>query len=341
VLQNTPGYHVELPGLDVRPQMIHPGGAKFDLSVSLTETLDAQGAPAGLEGYVEYATDLFDRDTVRRIVHWLERLLTAVAADPGRRIDDIELLTEAERLQLTGTWNDTRQNVPQETVPALFEAQAARTPDAPAVLFADTALSYAELNRRANQLARLLIQRGIGPEDRVALMLPRSPDLVVAVLAVLKAGAAYLPVDPQYPAERIAYLLSDGAPELTLVMSGRTGTPPTEAAVLDLDSAQPDRFPDDDVTDAERRSPLTLAHAAYVIYTSGSSGRPKGVTGTHTGAASLLAAQRQTLHVGPGDRVLQFASLSFDAAFWEMVMALLSGATLVLADPDGLRPGAP
>ncbi|MFD7456446.1 MULTISPECIES: non-ribosomal peptide synthetase [unclassified Streptomyces] len=341
VLQNTPGYHVELPGLDVDPRMIHPGGAKFDLSVSLTEKVDDQGEPAGLEGFVEYATDLFDQDTVQRITHWLERLLTAAAADPSRRLDDIELLTDEEHRQLTATWNDTRQDVPRQTVPALFETQAARTPDAPALVFAGTTLSYAELNRRANRLARLLIQRGIGPEDRVALMLPRSPDQVVAVLAVLKAGAAYLPVDPEYPAERIAYLLSDGAPALILVPDARTATPPGAAAVLALDSARPDRFPGHDVTDAERRSPLTPAHAAYVIYTSGSSGRPKGVTGTHTGAASLLAAQRHTLRVGPGDRVLQFASLSFDAAFWEMVMALLSGATLVLADPDGLRPGAP
>ncbi|MEV7796361.1 amino acid adenylation domain-containing protein, partial [Streptomyces sp. NPDC087512] len=341
VLQNTPGYQVELPGLGVRPGVVHPGGAKFDLSLSLTETTDEQGAPAGLEGYVEYATDLFDRETVQRIVTRLERLLAAVAADPGLRIGDVELLSGAEHRRLTDTWNDTREDVPRQTVPALFEAQAARTPDAPAVRYAGTELSYAELNRRANRLARLLAERGIGPEDRVALMLPRSSDLVVAVLAVLKAGAAYLPVDPEYPAERIAYLLSDGAPALTLVASGRTGAPPAGTAVLDLDSADPGRFPGHDLTDAERRAPLTLAHAAYVIYTSGSTGRPKGVTGTHTGAASLLAAQRRHLDVGPGDRVLQFASLSFDAAFWEVVMALLSGACLVLADPGRLRPGAP
>ncbi|MGW2378204.1 amino acid adenylation domain-containing protein, partial [Kitasatospora sp. NPDC001683] len=341
VLQSTPASELDLPGLEVRKEQIHPGGAKFDLSLSLTETRDGDGAPGGLEGYVEYSTDLFDRETVATLVQRLERLLHAVVADPAGPIGAVDLLTEAEHRLLTTGWNDTRREVPALTVPALFEAQVARTPDAPAVLFADTALSYAELNRRANRLARLLIGRGIGPESVVALMLPRSADLVVAMLGVLKAGAGYLPVDPDYPAERIAYLFADGAPALTVTTGALAAALPVGTEHIVLDTAGSADLPDDDVQDRDRRSPLDLGHPAYVIFTSGSTGQPKGVVATHRGVAGLLAAQRDRLVVGPGDRVLQFASFSFDAAFWELVMALLSGATLVLAEPDRLRPGAP
>ncbi|MFJ4192169.1 amino acid adenylation domain-containing protein, partial [Kitasatospora sp. NPDC089509] len=342
VLQSTAASELGLPGLEVRKEQIHPGGAKFDLSLSLAETRDADGAPGGLEGYVEYSTDLFDRETVATLVRRLERLLLAVVADPARAIGAVDLLTEGEHDLLTTGWNDTRREVPALTVPALFEAQVGRTPDAPAVLFGDTALSYAELDRRANRLARLLIGRGIGPESVVALMLPRSADLVVAMLAVLKAGAGYLPVDPEYPAERIAYLFEDGAPALTVTTAALAAGPlPAGTAHIVLDADESAGLPDHDVRDEDRRAPLRLGHPAYVIFTSGSTGRPKGVVATHRGVAGLLAAQRDRLVVGPGDRVLQFASFSFDAAFWELVMALLSGATLVVAEPDRLRPGAP
>ncbi|MFG2145017.1 non-ribosomal peptide synthase/polyketide synthase [Streptomyces sp. NPDC048696] len=339
-LQNTPGSTMELPGLELDRYGVHPGGSKFDLSLSLTETRGADGSPAGLEGFVEYSTDLFDRDTVELLTARLTRLLLAAAATPELPIGDLELLTDAEHAQLTTGWNDTRKDLPALTIPELFEARAAAAPDAPAVVFGESILSYEELNSRANRLARLLIRRGIGPEDTVALMLPRSAELPVAVLAALKAGAAYLPVDPAYPAERIAYLLTDGRPTLTLVAQGATAGLPGGIAYLELDQEAASGLPSHDVTDAERRSPLLAAHAAYIIYTSGSSGRPKGVVCTHTGVAGLLDADG-LLEVGPGDRVLQFASLSFDAAFWEFAMALLSGATLVLASPDQLRPGAP
>ncbi|MEV8015621.1 non-ribosomal peptide synthase/polyketide synthase [Streptomyces sp. NPDC086554] len=371
-LQNTPEAGLELPGLELDRYGVHPGGSKFDLSLSLTETRDAEGAPAGLEGFIEYSTDLFDQGTVELMVARLGRLLSAAAAEPERGIGDIELLTAAEHTQLASDFNDTRRDVPRLTVPALFEARAAGSPDAPAVVDdTGTGMSYGELNRRANRLARMLIARGIGPEDTVALMLPRSAELVVAVIAVLKAGAAYLPVDPAYPADRIAYLLTDGAPRLTLTTTALSGGLPAGTAhwtaeewaaadeatagligegvlpgtgVLsggDVLSEVGDVLSEVNVTDAERLSPLTLSHAAYIIYTSGSSGRPKGVVCTHTGVASLLDARGNLLDLGPGDRVLQFASLSFDAAFWELSMALLSGATLVLASPDRLRPGAP
>ncbi|MGE7438289.1 amino acid adenylation domain-containing protein, partial [Kitasatospora sp. NPDC001175] len=340
VLQSTPESELELPGLTLTREPLHPGGAKFDLSLSLAETRDRDGAPDGIEGFVEFSTDLFDRDTVLALVRHLERLLLAVAADPQIAIGEIDLLTDEERDRLTGR-PETRRSVAGQTVPALFEAQVTRTPDAPALLFQDTVLSYAELDRRANRLARLLIGRGVGPESVVALLLPRSAELVVAALAVLKAGAAYLPVDPEYPAERIAYLFADGAPRLTVVDGRTAASLPAGTEHVDLDEAGLDGFAADAVTDRDRLGVLGLQHPAYVIYTSGSTGRPKGVVATHAGVANLLAAQRERLDVGPGDRVLQFASFSFDAAFWETVMALLSGATLVLATPDRQRPGAP
>ncbi|MEU6124743.1 amino acid adenylation domain-containing protein, partial [Streptomyces sp. NPDC047123] len=344
-LQNTPASAMTLPGLTVDHHGVHPGGSKFDLSLSLTETRDADGAPAGLDGFVEFSTDLFDADTVERLVARLLRLLADAAAAPGRRIGDFDLLTAAEHAALTdgeghGEGDATCAALPDATLPELFAAQVARAPEAPAVVFEDTTLSYADLDARANRLARLLTGRGIGPEDTVALMLPRTAELPVAVLAVLKAGAAYLPVDPAYPADRIAYMLGDASPALTLTTSGLASALPPGTAHLALDTADVSGLPAHDVTDAERRTPLRRTHPAYVIYTSGSTGRPKGVVVTHTGVPGLLET-RSTWRLGPGDRVLQFASFSFDAAFWEISMALLSGAALVLAPADRLRPGAP
>ncbi|MEU5775093.1 non-ribosomal peptide synthase/polyketide synthase [Streptomyces venezuelae] len=347
-LQNTPASAMTLPGLSVDHHGVHPGGSKFDLSLSLTDTRDAEGSPAGLLGFVEFSTDLFDTATVERLMARFVRLLSAVADAPESRIGDLDLLTEAEHARLTS--GAPRADLTDRTIPELFEERAALAPDAPAVVFEDVTfengafqdvtLSYAELNARANRLARLLVRRGVGPEDTVALMLGRSAELPVAVLAVLKAGAAYLPVDPAYPADRIAYMLGDAAPALTLTTGDLAAALPPGTAHLDPATADVSGYADDDLTDADRRAPLHRTHPAYVIYTSGSTGRPKGVVVPHTGVPGLLATAT-TWRLGPGDRVLQFASFSFDAAFWELSMALLSGATLVLAPADRLRPGAP
>ncbi|MGH3753654.1 MAG: non-ribosomal peptide synthase/polyketide synthase, partial [Pseudonocardiaceae bacterium] len=269
-----------------------------------------------------YDQALFDAGTVEGMAARLVRVLELVMEDPAALLGRIGIVTDDEWVRLLTTWNDTGRVVVPATLPELVEAQVARTPDSPAVLLDGGVVSFAELDARANQLARLLIARGAGPERIVALVLPRSLDLVVAQLAVVKAGAAFLPVDPEYPAERIAFMLADARPVAVL----------DDPAVL----AECDRMPDHAVTDADRISPLLLAHPAYVIYTSGSTGRPKGVVVSHTGLASFAAAEADRYAVTAGDRVLQFASPSFDASVLELCMSLPAGAALVVPPPGPL-----
>ncbi len=237
-------------------------------------------------------------------------------------------------------WNATERDVPEATGAELFEAQAASTPDAVALRFEGRQRSYAALNADANRLARVLVARGVGPETIVALALPRSAEVVIAMLAVLKAGGAFLPVDPRYPTDRIDAMLTDARPLLVLGTGGDGR--PARAGTLSVEEllAEAAEAPAGNVTDPERRAPLNVGHPAYLIYTSGSTGRPKGVLVTHRGLPSLVCAQGEAFRVGPGSRVLQFASLSFDAAVSELCMALLRGATLVLAPQERLAPGA-
>ena len=233
-------------------------------------------------------------------------------------------------------------------LPELFEVQASRTADSTALLFEGIDTSYAELNSRANRLARLLVAEGIGPEHIVALAVPRSTDLVVALLAILKSGAAYLPLDPQYPAQRLAFILGDA--KLVRLITTRTlaaALPASMVADLPLlcldDPVIKDRLAhatSNNVECRERKLPLLPQHPAYVIYTSGSTGRPKGVVVTHAGLASLAASQIERFAITAESRVLQFASISFDAAVSEIFTALLSGACLVLAPSERLIPGA-
>ncbi|MGW3046339.1 non-ribosomal peptide synthetase, partial [Kitasatospora sp. NPDC001159] len=339
VLQNTAQAALDLPGLTASPLPTGEDTAKFDLTVTLTETFDEHGAPAGLTGILNYATDLFEAATATAMARRLVRVLAAVADDAGRPVHTIEILHAAERERILAAWNDTATDALAATLPQLFEAQVARTPDATALAFPDGVLGYRALNAAANRLARHLVALGVGPERTVALALPRSEQFVVALLAVLKAGAAYLPVDLGYPAERIAYLLQDATPALVLTDS-RSGLPGLALDTPELRSALAE-LSDTDLTDAERITPLRAGHPAYVVYTSGSTGRPKGVVVPHHGIASLASAQIERFAVQPDSRVLQFASTSFDAAVSELCTALLAGATAVLLPAGLLRPGAP
>jgi nonribosomal peptide synthetase DhbF len=269
------------------------------------------------------------------------RLLEAIAADPGQRIGRLELLEPEERRQILVDWNDTACGVSPTTLPALFEAQVERSPEATALVFEESALTYAQLNAQANRLAHFLIGEGIGPEDLVGLALPRSAEMVVGLLAILKAGAAYLPLDPNYPADRLDYMLQDAQPACLITISELAETFPERVVRLVLDQGETvitlSRQPQSNPTDLERRQALQPSNPAYVTYTSGSTGTPKGVVVTHAGIPALAGAQVDRLRLTPRSRVLQFASLSFDASFWEIVMALTTGAALVLLRDEARR----
>ncbi|MGW2952503.1 non-ribosomal peptide synthase/polyketide synthase, partial [Streptomyces eurythermus] len=316
VLQNTPAAALDLPGLDVTDVEPESEQAAFDLTVEFAET-----GTGALHGLLTYNTDLFDAATAERMAAQLATLLRAVAEDPDRPLGALPLASDDELKALAAHGRGTFRPVPESTLPALFERQAARTPDAVALIDGDRELTYAEVDRAANRLAHRLLADGVGPERVVALALPRSASAVVAQLAVAKAGGAFLPVDPDYPAPRREFMIRDAGAHLVL------GDP---AEVWTADG--PDTAP----TDADRTTALTPAHPAYVIYTSGSTGTPKGVVVTHRGLAAFAAAATAQYAAGPGDRVLQFASPSFDASVLELCVSLLGGAALVTGEEGPL-----
>ncbi|MGY5124147.1 amino acid adenylation domain-containing protein [Streptomyces nigrescens] len=338
-LQSNADSTFSIPGVEASFGDVATGVAKVDLTFYLEERYTPQQTPAGMVGEIQYAVDLFRQESAQVLAQRLIRVLEAVTAAPDRAVSQAPVLDAAEHRQLIVERNATGRAVPPATMPELFETWVARDPQAPAVVFEDLVLSYAEVAERANRLARLLVQQGVGPEQVVALAVPRAPEMVVAALAVHKAGGAYLPVDPEYPAERIAYMLDDARPTCLITHTG-VALPETGCPRLVLD--------DPAVVTALNEQPAAplapraeLRHPAYVIYTSGSTGRPKGVEVTHAGVASLAATHAEAFAVGPRSRVLQFASLSFDAAAWELIMALTTGAALVVAPAPRLAPGEP
>ena len=322
-LQNAPLDSADLPGLSVRAVQQESGFAKFDLDVSLQECAE------GLRGTVEFAVDLFDRSTVEALLGHYRQVLEAVAAAPERALNDIGLLSPAERRQ-QDEWNATEVDFGAfASLSALFEAQAAATPDAAAVMFGAQSLSYRELNERANRLAHRLRALGVGPDVPVGLCGPRTPNLLVGLLAILKAGGAYLPLDPGYPLDRLAFALDDA--QVRVLLTGE-GVPPALAqrveTVLSLDSEWNDESGHDPALD------LRPDHLAYLIYTSGSTGRPKGVAMEQGALVNLIRWQARALPLAAGTRVLQFASINFDVSFQELFSTWTSGGTIVLADAD-------
>jgi amino acid adenylation domain-containing protein/non-ribosomal peptide synthase protein (TIGR01720 family) len=333
---------LELPGADVRPLPAEREYTKVDLVLEVRERRAADGTPAGLTGHLEYSTDLYDADTAARIVDRLLRVLGAAVADPDRPVGAIDVLDPAERHRLLVEWNDTARDIPVRTLARIFEDTAAATPDAPALLADEERLSYAELNARANRLARLLIARGAGPEQLVAVLLPRSVDLMVVELAISKAGAAFVPLDPAYPTDRIAHILGDARPLLVVASSTTAAALPEPACpVLLVEDVYAEAAAttgsgvgDGDVTDTDRRAPLSPDNTAYVIYTSGSTGAPKGVAVTHRGLAGFTAFLLDRFQVTADSRVLQFSSPGFDVSVLELCLAFGSGAALVVSS-DG------
>ncbi|SDI36629.1 amino acid adenylation domain-containing protein [Actinokineospora alba] len=313
-----------LPGLTVREHPVRSSTARFDLTVRLDER-----RTGGARLTVEYRTALFDEETAAGFGARLLRLLAAAAADPDCPITDLDVLDAGELRHLLVERNDTAREVPDLTLPALFERQAKRTPDATALVFQGAELSYVELNRRANRLAHKLIGLGVGPDDVVAMALPRSVEMIVALLAVVKAGAAYLPVDRAYPAERIALMLDDARPALVLTTAD-TDLPGARTIVLDGEAGHPETDP----TDADRVRPLRAANAAYVIYTSGSTGKPKGVVVTHRGIAAVAGIHVDRLAIDAASRFLLVVSISFDVSMVDLAATFLAGAALVIPGPD-------
>ncbi|RZL70036.1 MAG: nonribosomal peptide synthase, partial [Rhodococcus sp. (in: high G+C Gram-positive bacteria)] len=273
-LQNNAFPEVEFPGLEWTTLPASTGRSRFDLSFTL-----AADGHQGLAGVVEYASDLFDRGTVESIAARYVRLLELIVADPRGRIEGYEILEPDERERVLRTWNDTRTLIPDSTIPGLFEAQVAASPDAVAVTFGDENWTYRELSSRAKRLARHLIGAGVGPEVLVAVALERSPELVVALLGVLGAGGGYLPIDPRYPSARTGFILADAAPLLILTDTPTARTlPDNDIPRILLDVISEEVGQREDIIPVDRTTPLRPDNTAYVMYTSGSTGTPKGVT---------------------------------------------------------------
>jgi amino acid adenylation domain-containing protein len=332
--QSASDGRLELPGLTLEGVGAAPRAtAKFDLSLTLQE------AGGRIAGSLEYATALYEPATVERHAGYLRRVLEQMAADDAQAVDRLALLPEAERRRVLEEWSGTEAALPGEhCIHALFEAQVERTPDAVAVVSGDEALTYAELDRRANRLAHHLTGRGVRPEARVGICVERSPEMIVALLAVLKAGGACVPLDPGYPAERLRYVLEDsgavavlsrGAPAALLAGLG--------VPVVELGAGAPARASGPETGPGGGRSGPAPGNLACVIYTSGSTGAPKGVMVEHRCVHRQVAAVRAAFGLAPGDRGLQFASVAFDVSVEEIFGALLTGAALVLRGDDWLE----
>jgi amino acid adenylation domain-containing protein len=314
--------------------------AKFDLGVNF-----ADGA-AGLELTATYSTDLFDAGTISRLLANFEALLAAFVRHPRDvPVPRLDLLSEAERRLVLEHFNDTRAEYRADAlIQQLFEEQAARDPTAVALAQDDLTLDYGQLNERANRLAHALMARGVRPRDRVALCIDRSFDMIVGVLGILKAGAAYVPLDPGYPGQRLSHMIDDCTPAAVLTRAALVDALPAIAMpliVFDRDGDAADIAAHPATNPEPRELGLEPSDPAYLIYTSGSTGMPKGVIGHHRGMCNLAAAQALQFGVGPGSRILQFASLSFDVSISEYLMALCMGGSLHLARKERLYPGEP
>ncbi len=327
--KNTPSPRLQLSGLEATPaahglsEVLGLGAAKVDLAFELDEHI-ADHRPAGIAGVIRYGADLFDHDTVERLGERLGRLLGAAQADPDRRLNDLDVLTLAERDYLLRLGTGPAQDVPTATLIDLFVAQAARSPERLAVVSPTGTLTYAEFDHRVNALAHQLIDHGVSPGSVVAVALPRSLDAVIGIYAVLKAGGSYLPIDPDDPPERIAYVLESARPVAAVAAGGFVAPVP----VLTVDASARGDAP------GPRARP---GDSAYVIYTSGSTGRPKGVAVSHAAVVNRLRWMQHEYELGGDDVVLHKTPTGFDVSVWELFWPLQVGARLVVAGPGAHR----
>jgi len=329
VLQNAPQATLELGSTKLSAFPFGTGAAKFDLTFILTEN------NSELQGALSYSSDLFDEDTIERMIERFQKLLGGIVADPLRRLGELPLLTVEEQKQVIEQWNLTGKSYPQERwVHEMFAEQAAKAPNDLAVTYESEQWTYADLDQRSNQLAHYLIAHGVGPDERVGLCMKRSLKMVVALVGIVKAGGAYIPLDPSYPQTRLQYMLEDSAMRMLVIESELSGLLPNHSTKqLMLDTAWPE------ISKCSRQSPgtrLSGENIAYVIYTSGSTGKPKGVALPHRALSNLIQWQVESFAFALKN-TLQFTSLSFDVSVQEIFSTLASGGILHLIDDDTRR----
>ena len=328
VLSPQPPMPNTAPGWDLASEEICNGGSKVDLIVAVREHENS------LSGPITYNPDLFDASTISRMVgHW-QTLLAGACADADKPVADLPILTEAERTQILVEWNDTRVDYPKHLcLHQLVEAQVERTPNATALVYEQNRMSYRELNARANQLAHHLRRRGVGPDALVGVCMERSIEMVIALLGIMKAGGAYLPLDPDYPKDRLRIILEDSrVPILLTQRSLLTRLPASAMQVICLDAGWEELAGEGSSNPECVTRPENLA---YAIYTSGSTGKPKGVLNIHAGIVNRLLWMQVTHPLTSDDRVLQKTPYNFDISVWEVFWPLLTGACLVIAKPEG------
>ena len=333
---NDPAAGFCLPGLDVIPMSVDTRTARMDLSINLQERFTPTGQPAGICGSVQFRTDVFDAESIEMLVERLRRVVVAITADPAARLACIDVLDEQEHALLDAVGNRgalTQTPVPA-SIPQLFGVQVAHTPSAVALVWAGRTVTYRALDEASSRMAHLLVGHGVGPGDVVTLLLPRSIQAITAILAVLKTGAAYLPIDPMDPDARVGFILADAAPVAAISTAELA---PRLAAhhlpVIDVDDPHIHTQPSTALPcpDAD--------NIAYIIYTSGTTGVPKGVAVTHVGIADLVATHAERAAITRDSRILQFAPLVSDAAVGNMWFALLTGAAAVIPDAEQALPG--
>ncbi|WP_456239147.1 amino acid adenylation domain-containing protein [Rhodococcus artemisiae] len=334
--QNMDRPDLSLPDLDIDAVDLGGAVAKFDLQLTVTPRLDA-GKPCGMSAQLTYATDLFDENTVRGLADGLVATLDALVSDLDTVVGDVDLLAPDVRRELVHTVNATDRAVDSETLLSEYRAQVLRTPDAPAVVFGDETLTYAQFDARVNRLARYLIDMGVGPEALVAIGIRRSVDLVVAIYAVITAGGAYVPLDPDHPSERIGHILDTAQPVCVLTTVADGSDLPSDANAVDVDALALDHYAAQPIQDNELSGPIRPATPAYVIFTSGSTGRPKGVAVSHEAIVNQVAWMVHEYTIGADDVYLQKTATTFDVSLWGWFLPLRSGACLVVADHDGHR----